>query len=149
MVLSILFVSQAFAIPSTIEDYAEDAYPALGVGDEALDILNSTSNVHALAVSENGLLNESNPLDSSSLDDPGDQVKFIFDWGDGTISETDFVDSGTNVSLSHSWSGVGVYYVRVRAEDTHGVSSNWSEALEVTTTSRINRVASSRRSSVL
>ncbi len=134
--LSILFVSQAFGAPSAVEDDA----------DEAFDIQEETSNPHALALSEDGRLNGSRPLDGPGLDDQGDQVKFIFDWGDGTTSKSDFVDSGVNVSLSHNWSSEGVYSVRVRAEDTHGESSDWSEALEVAIIPKINRVSGSIRS---
>ena len=117
--------------------------------DEVFDIKAGTSDVQALTLSESGDLNGSSPPGELSLDDPRDLVKFIFDWGDGTTSETDFVDSGTNVSLNHSWSGEGVYCVRVRAEDVHGASSNWSEALDVTIVPRIYRVLGSRRSAIL
>ncbi len=84
---------------------------------------------------------------STSTSDPdGDQVKYIFDWGDGTTSETGFVDSGRNVGLSHSCSAEGVYYVKVRAEDTYGASSGWSEALKITMVPKRNRVSSNIRS---
>lgn len=134
--LSILFVLQAFGASSAIE----------GDADEAFDIQEETSNPHAFALSEGGRLNGSRPPDGPGLADQEDQVKFIFDWGDGTTSKTGFVDSGTNVSLSHNWSSEGVYSVRVRAEDIHGASSDWSEPLEVAIISKINRVSSSIRS---
>jgi hypothetical protein len=96
----------------------------------------------------------SSPPDRAGVSDPGlsdsgELVKFIFDWGDGTTSETDFVSSGEFVSLSHSWSREGVYLVRVRAEDGLGASSNWSEPLEVTIAPKINRVSSNIRSRIL
>lgn len=137
--LSILFVSQAFGASSAVEDDA----------NEAFDIQEELSSPHALALSEDGRMNGSRPLDGPGLDDQGDLVKFIFDWGDGTTSKSDFVGSGVNVSLSHNWSCQGVYSVKVRAEDTQGASSDWSEALEVAIIPKINRVSSSIRSRVL
>ncbi|MRS05392.1 glycosyl hydrolase family protein, partial [bacterium] len=43
---------------------------------------------------------------STSATDPGgDQVKYTFDWGDGTIqTETGLVNSGITASATHSWS---------------------------------------------
>jgi hypothetical protein len=42
---------------------------------------------------------------STSATDPnGDQVKYTFDWGDGTVqSQTGLVNSGTTASASHAW----------------------------------------------
>jgi hypothetical protein len=85
---------------------------------------------------------------TSATDQDGDQVKYTFDWGDGTALETDFVDSGTTVSLSHSWGCEGVYSIRAKAEDVHGASSDWSEPLEVTIVQRVNRVSGIRRSAI-
>jgi hypothetical protein len=58
-------------------------------------------------------------------------VKYTYDWGDGTFSETEFFDSGDSVSLSHLWEAAGTRAVRVKAEDLEA-ASGWSEPLEVT-----------------
>lgn len=84
-----------------------------------------------------------------ALDPDGDQVKYIFNWGDGTASETEFVDSGVNVSESHSWSSEGIYYAKVRAVDNHGSNSEWSDPVEVAILPRVNRVSGNRRSGIL
>jgi hypothetical protein len=66
-----------------------------------------------------------------SRDPNGDQIRYIFDWGDGTTSETGFLGSGKSASASKSWETQGTYYVKVRAEDSGKASSSWSNSLAV------------------
>lgn len=68
----------------------------------------------------------------SAMSPDRNQVKFIFDWGDSTTSETGFVNSGRIASASHEWSDTGVYWVKSRAIDSTGASSSWSKPLIVT-----------------
>ncbi|RLF51168.1 MAG: hypothetical protein DRN24_05395 [Thermoplasmata archaeon] len=71
---------------------------------------------------------------SSSVVDPdGDQVYYLFDWDDGTISGwLGPYDSGETVNASHSWSNRGSYSVKVKAKDVYGFESVWSEPLSIT-----------------
>lgn len=69
---------------------------------------------------------------SSATSPDRDQMRFIFDWGDGTTSETGFASSGRQASVSHEWSDTGVYWVKSRAIDSKGASSPWSKPLIVT-----------------
>jgi hypothetical protein len=74
-------------------------------------------------------------LYSTYAQDPdGDQVRYGWDWdGNGSVDEwSSFSQSGWLDSRWHSWSSSGTYSVRVKAEDSHGNTSNWSEPLEVT-----------------
>ena len=67
---------------------------------------------------------------STSAEDPDeDKIKYTFDWGDITTSETEFVNSGETVSQSHDWAKPGEYRIRVIATDNRGASSRWSELL--------------------
>ena len=75
---------------------------------------------------------------TSATDPDGDQVKYTFDWGDDTTSETGFVDSGTIASESHTWSftwselyGI-TYYIKAKATDSKGASSEWSDSKALT-----------------
>lgn len=137
LVLAEISISLAAGISSPTESAGSDA---------SLDInaVEHRPGAEIFAVSEETPPDGTGVSDLSSLDS-SDQVKFIFDWGDGTTSETGFVDSGVNVSLSHNWSSEGVYYVKVRAVDTHEASSSWSDPMEVTIVPRIKRVSSSHR----
>jgi hypothetical protein len=61
---------------------------------------------------------------TTTTDPEGDNIAYLFDWGDGT-------DSGwTTMSSYHSWSAPGTYQVRVKAKDWD--QSDWSPALPVT-----------------
>ena len=66
-----------------------------------------------------------------SRDPNGDRIRYIFDWGDGTASETELVESGRSISMSNSWDARGIYYVKVRAEDSEKASSAWSSSAAV------------------
>jgi len=72
---------------------------------------------------------------STSATDPDvNQVKYTFDWGDGTTSVTSLVNSGTSSNASHTWSAAGTYLVKAMATDSIGATSGWSNTLSVTIT---------------
>ncbi|MBO3804013.1 MAG: PKD domain-containing protein, partial [Candidatus Brockarchaeota archaeon] len=73
---------------------------------------------------------------TSSTDPEGDQVKYTFDWGDGTTAATGFLPSGSTGTLSHSWSRSGQYNVRAKATDANGASSGWSTPFTITIQNR-------------
>lgn len=58
-----------------------------------------------------------------SATDPGDQIKYTFNWGDQTSTTTGFFASGAPTSASHIWSAAGPYTVTVKATDTSNVDS--------------------------
>ncbi|MBE3121160.1 MAG: PKD domain-containing protein [Thermoplasmata archaeon] len=69
---------------------------------------------------------------TSATDIDGDQVFYLFDWGDGTTSGwIGPYDSGTNGSASHTWAKGG-YQIKAKAKDIHGVESDWSPSLPIT-----------------
>ena len=68
---------------------------------------------------------------TKAFDPDGDYVKYAFDWGDGTTSETSFFESGTSASLSHSWKDPGTYYITARATDSEGGTSGWSDEARI------------------
>ena len=74
-----------------------------------------------------------NSIYSSVATDPdGDQLRYRFDWGDGTFSEwSPMVASNVSVSMGHAWTSDGTYQIQVIAQDEHGLNSSWSPILEV------------------
>lgn len=68
---------------------------------------------------------------ATASDGDGDTVKYTFDWRDGSQSESGFVSSGSECTASHTWSMAGSYLLRVRATDSKGATSGWSDELEV------------------
>jgi hypothetical protein len=62
-----------------------------------------------------------------------DQVFYMWDWGDGNFSDwLGPFASGTTANAQHSWATKGTYSIRVKAKDTNGAESNWSDPLAVT-----------------
>ncbi len=61
-----------------------------------------------------------------TADPDGDNISYLFDWGDGTNSGwTEYVPTNTQVSRTHSWKKVGTYIMKVKAKDDYGMESNW------------------------
>ena len=69
---------------------------------------------------------------SSTTDLDGDKVYYLFDWGDTNLSGwIGPYDSSETVEADHSWESKGRYQIRVKAKDTNGVQSEWSDPLPI------------------
>ncbi|RLF30921.1 MAG: hypothetical protein DRJ99_01065 [Thermoplasmata archaeon] len=69
---------------------------------------------------------------TSTTDPDGDQIYYYFDWGDGTNSGwLGPYNNGETVTATHKWEKKGEYSIKVRAKDTHGVLSGWSNPLPI------------------
>jgi hypothetical protein len=70
---------------------------------------------------------------SSTTDPDGDQVYYMFDWGDGNMSDwLGPFDSGKSLDVSYAWAQHGTYDIRVKAKDDYdGAESEWSDTLGV------------------
>ena len=69
---------------------------------------------------------------SNTLDLDGDQIYYLFDWGDGTNSGwIGPKKSGEKCNVSHIWDNTGNYEIKVKAKDENGAESEWSDPLEV------------------
>jgi hypothetical protein len=61
-------------------------------------------------------------------DPEGDDISFIVDWGDGTITGwTNYFESESMVILRHTWEAIGDYIIRAKAKDIHGAEGEWSD----------------------
>ncbi len=85
-----------------------------------------------------GRAGQSYSFASSSIDPNGDDVRLVFDWGDGSQSTTDMLPSGQKVTATHAWTRAGSFYVKVRAEDGKGGKSAWSASARIRITSAGN-----------
>jgi len=83
--------------------------------------------------SQSGYRYVSYTYSTSAIDPDGDQVRYKFDWGDGTQSTwTNLVNSGQSASKSYSWNDIGTFFVRAKTKDEHGLESeDWSGVLIV------------------
>jgi len=69
---------------------------------------------------------------TSTSDHEGEQVYYWFDWGDdinrGWLGP---YDSGEEVTSSHTWDSKGSFQIKVKAKDTNGIQSEWSDPLPI------------------
>jgi hypothetical protein len=59
---------------------------------------------------------------------------YIWDWNGDMIPDewTGFYDPDINITTSHTWTKQGSYEIRVKARDTDGLESVWSDPLPIT-----------------
>ncbi len=80
-----------------------------------------------------GLVGISYSYSSSTNDPNGDWVYYQFDWDDGTRSDwVGSYTSGQMVTMSHIWDTKGSFQVKVKAKDSQGLESVWSDPLPIT-----------------
>jgi Peptidase family C25/Propeptide_C25 len=69
---------------------------------------------------------------TSTIDADGDSIFYNFSWGDGTYSGwVGPFDSGAEGFARHSWDKKGTFNITVKAKDSKGDESEWSEPLAV------------------
>ena len=79
-----------------------------------------------------GVAGVSYSYSSFTTDSDGDQLYYLFDWGDGT--QSDWIgpfDPNQRATGTHIWASEGAYPVKVKAKDEHGGESEWSDPLPV------------------
>ncbi len=79
-----------------------------------------------------GIVGVEYTFDTSTTDPEGDDVYYLFDWGDGTNSGWQGpYASGAIVDASHTWIEIGDYEIRAKAHDGRR-ESDWSEPHTIT-----------------
>jgi len=69
---------------------------------------------------------------AQTTDPEGDQIYYLFDWGDGTDSGwMGPYNSGISVEASHAWMEPGEYSIKAMAMDNNSHESSWSEPLNI------------------
>ena len=81
------------------------------------------------------VIDESGTYSTNATDPDDNQVQYRFDWdanGSHDYSDwTEYVLSGTIVSMDNSWSSGGIYVVKAQARDEFNITSEWSNGLSV------------------
>ena len=79
----------------------------------------------------NGVVNVEYTYSGSTTDPNGDDIYYLFDWGDGSDSGWfGPYPSGTTVEAKHTWTYGGTYPVKLKAKDAT-VDGPWSDPLTV------------------
>jgi hypothetical protein len=69
---------------------------------------------------------------TSSVDSDGDEIYYLFDWGDNTNSGwVGPYDSGNIATVNKTYEKIGFKKIRVKAKDVYGFESKWSEAIRI------------------
>ena len=80
----------------------------------------------------NGKINIEYNYTAVTTDIQNDQIFYLFDWDEGTDSGwLGPFDSGAICEAKHTWIKKGNYNIRVKAKDSHGHESPWSDTLKI------------------
>jgi len=116
----------------TIEEWQPFCDPSLALREDYITP-SEPPQKPTLVGPRNGKTGISYTFNATTTDPDRNQVSYLFDWGDGSVSEwIGPVDSGTMVSATHTWEEKANFTVRVKAKDEHGYESDWSDPLTVT-----------------
>ncbi len=86
-----------------------------------------------------GKVNEPVYFSSFTNDPDGDNVYYLFDWGDGNFSGwLGPYPSGEFCNASHIWTTKGNYSIRVKAKDIYNEESEWSDEMVISIPKRLN-----------
>jgi len=78
---------------------------------------------------DDGSINIEYEFTASTTDPDGDNISYMFDWGDSNNSGwVGPYASGTPAHASYMWAATGDYQIKVKAKDENGGESNWSLA---------------------
>ena len=117
-------------------DFASAQYPPISenvvfCGDESLKV-NHKPDVPVITAGPTcGIPGLSYTYSVQATDFDGNQIYYMFDWGDGERSDwLGPYDSGQCTNLSHAWSVNGFYEIKVKAMDTLA-ESDWSSPFRV------------------
>ncbi|UCD13278.1 MAG: nitroreductase family protein [Thermoplasmatales archaeon] len=102
----------------------------LAVVPAGTPILSNPPEIPGLSGPSSGIAGKEYTFTASTTDPDGDQVFYLFDWGDETNSGwLGPFSSGAPVDASHTWTKVGEHQIKVQAKDINHAYSNWSEPL--------------------
>lgn len=68
---------------------------------------------------------------TSTTDPEGQQVYYLWSWGDSISDWLGPFDSDASAEAVHQWSASGDYTVKVKAKDSAGIESGWSDPITV------------------
>lgn len=89
-----------------------------------------------------GRIKTDHTYSTSATDSEGHRIRYHFDWGDGSSSWTDYIDSGEVVSETHQWRRSSSYEIKVQAVDEYGEESEWSDPLPISMPRTRNLISS-------
>jgi len=112
----------------SVEEWQLFGDPSLSISEDSLAPLKPSQPNGP----SSGTAGETYIYSAVTSDPEGDDIYYLFDWGDGTDSGwIGPYSSSKECEIEHIWRSDGSYEVRVKAQDFHGVVSEWSDPLTV------------------
>ncbi len=68
---------------------------------------------------------------TTTTDPESQQVYYLWSWGDMNGTWLGPYNSGAPAQASHTWNTSGDYVIKVKAKDTEGVESGWSDSITI------------------
>lgn len=120
-------------IPVNLPEDDPTVYSHTRLINEAFAILSNNPPVKpTISGSSSGRVGQSYTYATTTTDPESNQIYYWFDWADGTDSGwLGPYDSGEECSAPHTWTERGSFEIRVKAKDTNGAKSDWSNPLPV------------------
>ena len=94
----------------------------------ALENVNNPPSVPLISGNSRGYVYTNYTCIANSTDPEGDNVYYLFNWGDGTNSTVGPAQSHANTTATHQWTRPGTYNVTATSRDTYGASNNQSSS---------------------
>ncbi len=111
----------------TIEQWQPFGDPTLALREESLQPIKPE-----ISGPGSGKIDTEYTYNATTTDPDGDQLYYLFSWGDDTYSEwIGPVESGNATEGKHVWTEQGDYEIKVKAKDKRGVQSEWSDPLPI------------------
>jgi hypothetical protein len=115
-----------FKVQDDEEAWSSFAIETLIINDNS----NSPPSIPTITGPSNGKVDVGYDYTFNSVDSDGDNVQFYIEWGNGN-EWTEFLGSGEDITISHTWNEKDDYTIRAKAKDIYGAESDWA-TLEVT-----------------
>jgi hypothetical protein len=79
-----------------------------------------------------GTIGQNYTYSTSSTDSDGDQIYYLFDWGDDSNSSwLGPYETGQECTATHTWTQKNIYQIKAKAKDATGAESAWSDPLPI------------------
>jgi hypothetical protein len=112
----------------------------LFLGEEWAVIINNPPNKPTISGPTSGQPDVEYTFSAETTDPESEDIKYWFDWDDGSNSGwlpyDQWKASGDSISTTHKWSQRGNYDVKVKAMDKSGDISAWSDPRPISLTKK-------------
>ena len=128
------YPSWGWVVNANMYDFNLYGDPAMGLAQ--VTAVNNAPNVPSTPSGpSSGTIGVSSTFSTSATDPDNDNVKYGWDWGDGSAIEwTTYYTSGSAINTPHTYTGQGTYNIKVKAEDTSSAQSSFSSCFSVLVT---------------